>query len=268
MTEKQVETISSLTNNKVKELASLTTKKGRATRNSFPAEGVKIIEECLNCGAKIIRIAVSEELFGDSRFTPLLENVARSGASVISVSREAMKKMSGMQTPPGILAEVAKPESPSPAEIEFNGPVVLACEIRDPRNAGLLVRTAAGAGAEAVIFTNGSVDPFHPEAVQSSMGGLFHIPILWDVTAAEIIELAKKAKASVVATVATGGVSAAKWAARDEGGFLLLLGNEGAGLAPELEQAADVKVTLPMHNNVESLNVAVSAGVLLYMAGC
>lgn len=263
---KKPEQITSLTNNRVKELASLSTRKGRIARNSFPAEGVRVIEECITCGAKILRVAVVDERVEDAQFKDLLENASFAGAAIFSVSREIMKKISGMQTPPGIFAEVQKPASAKLAALSFSAPVVMACEVRDPRNAGLLVRTAAGAGAEAVIFSAGSVDPFHPEAVQSSMGGLFHIPIIWDIPAEDVVNAAKENKATVVATVASGGLPAGAWAERCGNRFLLLCGNEGTGLPGDIEQAADHTITLPMHNNMESLNVAVSAGVMLYMA--
>lgn len=263
---KPPEQISSLTNNRVKELASLSTRKGRLARNSFPAEGVRVIEECITCGAKILRIAVIDDRIEDAQFMDILNKASFTGASIFSVTREIMKKISGMQTPPGIFAEVQKPASSKLSQLSFSAPVVMACEVRDPRNAGLLVRTAAGAGAEAVVFSAGSVDPFHPEAVQSSMGGLFHIPIIWDIPADEVVKWAVDHKATVVATVAYGGLPAGEWAERCGNKFLLLCGNEGAGLPREIEQAADHKVTLPMHNNMESLNVAVSAGVMLYLA--
>ena len=131
---------------------------------------------------------------------------------------------------------------------------------------GLLVRTAEAAGVTAFFAPTGATDPFHPTALHTSMGAALHHPIVREVDSIDVIEAAKRRGVPVFGTAARNGIPVEKWLESAPARFLLVLGNEGAGLEEELAGRLDENITLPMWGRTESLNVAVAAGALLYLA--
>ncbi len=261
-----MENITSLQNKQVKELAALFTKKGRRASGCFAAEGQRTLIEALNADALALRLAVVEKLLEKPEISTLVKKFEAKGTSILTVSAQIMKKISGMDTPQGIIAEVKRPDTTPLASVNFTGGVsVLPWGLSDPRNMGLLVRTVEAAGGNYILLPPGVTDPFHPQAVQTSMGAVFHSRFVEDARAAVMINEAKQQGVPVVATNAWKGRDATDWLKHAPANFLLLLGNEGAGLAPEIEDMADVSISLPISGNAESLNVAVSAGIILYL---
>jgi TrmH family RNA methyltransferase len=143
--------------------------------------------------------------------------------------------------------------------------MVLACvDVRDPGNAGTVLRTAEAAGADGVICCEGSVDVYNPKTVRASAGSLFHVPIVVGSTPAEVADAVQSFGFTRVATVAREG---AEYAGVDlTGRIALFLGNEANGLPPDLVDQADVRVTIPMAGRTESLNVGMAAAVLCFEA--
>lgn len=261
-----MEKITSLQNKQIKELAALFTKKGRRDSGCFPAEGYRTVTEALNAGAAASRLAVVQGLLEQQQISDLVKKFEAAGASILAVTPKVMKKISGMDSPQGIFAEVRRPPTAQLRDVDFTAGVsVMPCGLSDPRNMGLLVRTLEAAGVRHVILPRGATDPFHPLAVQTSMGAVFHVRFVENESEEAVIESAKESGAPVVATEAWKGRDAARWLAQAPRGFLLMLGNEGAGLSPSVSAAADVSIALPIDGNAESLNVAVTAGVILYL---
>ena len=131
---------------------------------------------------------------------------------------------------------------------------------------GLLIRTAEAAGAGALFVPAGATDPFHPTVVQASMGAVFHLNIISNTDSAEVIAAARDKGIEIIGTSVGNSVSVEDWLESDPSDFLIVLGNEGSGLEHEIVQLMDRNITLPMWGNTESLNVAVSAGIILYLA--
>ena len=132
-------------------------------------------------------------------------------------------------------------------------------EVSDPGNAGTLLRSAEAAGASAVVFCAGSVDPFNPKTVRSSAGSIFHVPVVEGISPASPWRRSAMPGVHRVGTVARGGVSLAE--ARLGGAVALVLGSEAHGLPDGLHAVLDELVTIPMAGRAESLNVAM-AGTL------
>lgn len=143
--------------------------------------------------------------------------------------------------------------------------VVVLAEVRDPGNAGTIIRTADAAGADGVVLTSASVDPLGGKCVRSTVGSIFHLPIV----VGQPVECVAALRAAGLSVLAADGEAALELYQAREAGLLQrptawVVGNEASGLAPHYRDAADAAVRLPMYGRAESLNVAVAAGLCLY----
>jgi RNA methyltransferase, TrmH family len=141
---------------------------------------------------------------------------------------------------------------------------VICADVRDPGNAGTLLRTADAMGADAVVLAGHSVDAYNPKTVRASVGSLFHLPVAIEPDAASAVRAARQAGLTVVAADGAGEL------ALDAAGQVLagptawLFGNEAWGLPPELAGLADHRVRIPIRGRAESLNLATAAAICLY----
>ncbi len=236
----------------------------RERARSFLAEGPQAIREAL------ARQGVLTELFvtgqGRSRHPELAEQAARQGAGVHEVSGEVMAELAQTITPQGLLGVCRFVDQPL-AAITGARPrlVAVLANVRDPGNAGTVLRTADAAGADGVVFAAASVDPYNSKCVRSSAGSLFHLPVVagHDLTAA-VGEL----RAAGLQVLAADGSAKHLLEAADGPDLTRptawLFGNEAWGLPDELLALADSVVAVPIYGKAESLNLAAAAAVCLY----
>jgi RNA methyltransferase, TrmH family len=208
---------------------------------------------------------VIEELFVvENMASDVARAAAAAGVTITEVSEHVMASLSDTTTPQGVVA-TARLRSHSTNELAARaGLLLLLAEVRDPGNAGTLVRSAAASGASGVIFARGSVDPLHPKTVRSSAGALFHIPVVRDVSVEEAVAVARSNNLTVIEARADSnrfydGTDLTRPA-------LLVLGNEAWGLPTEKENLIDERVGIPMSVDVESLNVGVAGSIILFEA--
>jgi TrmH family RNA methyltransferase len=136
--------------------------------------------------------------------------------------------------------------------------------VQDPGNLGAIVRVGEACGASGVIPADGSADPFGWKAIRASMGSIFRLPVAARQPLEQAASQARTAGLRVIAAVPLGGTPLPECDLR--GPIAFMLGGEGAGLADEVVAVADERLTIPMQPPVESLNVAVAAGLILYEA--
>ena len=142
--------------------------------------------------------------------------------------------------------------------------VVVCVDVRDPGNAGTILRSAEASGAEGVIFCQGSVDVYNPKTVRASAGSLFHVPVVIGGDPVKVLETSADWGLRRLGTVARGGVD---YSSADLTGHVaFVLGNEAHGLDPAVAGHLDEKVTIPMAGRGESLNVGMAAAVLCFEA--
>jgi len=199
------------------------------------------------------------------RYSDLIEQAARQGAPVAGVSGEVMAELAQTVTPQGLLAVCRFIDVPL-ADLAATRPrlVAVLANVRDPGNAGTVLRTADAAGAQGVIFTAASVDPYNSKCVRSSAGSLFHVPV---VTGADPAAAAAALRAAGLRLLAADG--SAPGVLDTAAPFLAdptawLFGNEAWGLPPDLLALADAAVAVPIYGRAESLNLAAAAAVCLY----
>lgn len=258
--------ISSVRNPAVQRYRSLRDPQGRREAGVAAAEGVRLLREALLSGVGIEQVFLSDRVARQPGGEELLERLATGEAAgrweCFSVTAELMERMAFTENPQGALT-VFRPRSDALAAVlgAGAGPVVLLERIADPGNLGLILRTAEAAGASGVIVSPGTVDPFNPKSVRSSAGSVFRLP----VARADIAGAAAAVAAAgfrLFATTPHGGEDYT--AARLAGRVGFLLGGEGSGLSPGLLGRFD-GLRIPT-GRVESLNVAMAAGILLFEA--
>ena len=256
--------ITSLTNPTVKAVRALHLRKDREETGQFLAEGLKIVTEAVELG-RAPRIL----LYGAEAAThPLLRRALAATEAAdgepIEVSRDILAKISRRDNPQTVLAVFDQAFAPLESLAPRSAPCWVALEaVRDPGNLGTIVRTADAAGCGGVILVGDCCDPYSVEAVRATMGSIFAVKIA-KATAAQFIAWRESWPGSVVGTLltATTDFRAAAYAPPT----LILMGNEQAGLTPQLAGLCDVTVKIPMRGRADSLNLAVATGVMIYAA--
>lgn len=267
--------ITSCANSKVKRIVALQEKsKNRLKENVFVAEGLKMFEEAP--ADKIKEIYVEEKLY-EALNPDLSARIAAyegKGIPTEIVTKEVFAKMSDTQSPQGILCVMQRcnyqldelvEKAVKRREKKEKAPLFLLLEdIQDPGNLGTMIRTAEGAGADAVIMTKGTVDIYNPKTIRSTMGSLYRVPFLYVEDIAAAISALQKGKIKVYAAHLQGEKYFHEFTYKEGAAFLI--GNEGNGLKKETADLADCYLKIPMEGQLESLNASVAAALLMYQA--
>lgn len=221
--------------------------------------------EAFHYGARVTDLFVTVPARG--RHHDLVAEIAAAGIPVHVVSGEIMDELAQTVTPQGLLAVCGFVDVPL-AEITKPQPhlVALLANVRDPGNAGTVLRTADAAGAHAVVFADASVDPYNGKCVRASAGSLFHLPVVAAAGLEEAVDVLRQAGLRIVAADGRDGRPLDDPAVQDRlaGPTAWMFGNEAWGLPPELAALADEPVAVPIYGRAESLNLAAAAAVCLY----
>ena len=203
--------------------------------------------ECQKSDFEIERVFVAEGYEGELPFAEEL---------IVRVSDDVFRFLSDEKTPQGILCRVRIPES-EPNRPE--GKCLFLDGVADPGNVGTILRTANAAGYNAVYLTEGCADPFSPKSVRASMSGIFFTKI-YRGERSSLLELLRGTPL-IVADMAGENV----FAFEPPASFTLVIGNEANGISDEVAQNATHTVRIPMRETQESLNAAISAGIIMYV---
>jgi TrmH family RNA methyltransferase len=264
---------------RVKAVAALAKKDVRAETGLFLLEGPQAVREALEYGPELLR-----ELY----VTPTA--AARYGlddapVDTWFVTEQVLDAMADTVTPQGVVAvcqqfptsvkDVFPDRAAAAADLEARaasdepdalpGLVAILEEVRDPGNAGTIIRAADAAGADAVVLTGRSVDPYNPKVVRSTTGSLFHVPVSVGVTLADTIQRAKALGYTVLAADVSGDdLPVVRAEGMLDGPTAWVFGNEARGLTPEDLALVDRAVKVPIYGQAESMNLATAASVCLY----
>jgi TrmH family RNA methyltransferase len=238
----------------------------RQRARRFLAEGPQAAGEALAAG-------VVSQLFvtaaAQARYHELASRAVAQDVDVHAVSGEVMAELAQTVTPQGILAVCRFIDVDLAQVFGTAAPpalVVVLASVRDPGNAGTVLRTADAAGAAAVLFAGSSVDPYNSKCVRASAGSLFHLPIVVGTPVPDAIQAVRQAGLRVLA--ADGGARRTLDDLHADGllghGTGWLFGNEAWGLPADVRTLADEAVAVPIYGRAESLNLAAAAAVCLY----
>lgn len=200
------------------------------------------------------------------RYSDLAQAAATAGLEPEFVTEQVLETMADTVTPQGIVA-VCRQFPTSVKDILAAEPRLIAIleEVRDPGNAGTIIRAADAAGADAVILTGRSVDLYNPKVVRATTGSLFHLPVAVGAELTAVIERSKAAGLTVLAADVKGGdLLAARVAGDLARPTAWLFGNEARGLTDEQLELTDQAVAVPIYGHAESMNLATAASVCLY----
>lgn len=247
---------------RVKRVAALARKKDRFAAGRFLVEGPQAVRELL-----AHRSELAEVVYATTGTEPWQHEVDRlaseHGIPIVRVTAPVLAAMTETVHPQGVLAVARIEETPLAEALAGARLVAVLHEVRDPGNAGTVLRAADAAGADAVVFSGESIDPWHPKVVRSTTGSLFHLPVAVVDTIAEVVDAARDAGLSVLAADVRGD----ELRGPDEalaGPVAWVFGNEARGLSEADRSLAHRSLRLPIYGKAESLNLATAASVCLY----
>jgi TrmH family RNA methyltransferase len=225
-------------------------------------DGAHLVNEALP-SIRIRLAMVATKAMGRDDIADLASRLERNGVEVCIVSEPVMAAVSQVASSSAIVAVGDRPENAC-ARIYAGVPLVaIACDVQDPGNLGAIVRAFEAAGGSGVVAAGRSADPFGPKALRGSMGSALRLP-LGAGDPFEAVAQARRHNCRVFAAVPRGGHSL--FDVDLTGPLAVLIGSEGDGLSPDLVACADQRLTIPMQPQVESLNAAITAALVVYEA--
>ncbi len=233
----------------------------REREGLFLAEGPQAVREVVAYRPDTVKDLYVEAQAG--RHTAVLEAADAAGLSTREVSHEVLAAMCDALVPQGIIAVCRSIDVDLDAVLDVRPRLlVILTNVRDPGNAGTVIRGADAAGADAVLVSDSSVDIYNPKVVRSTVGSLFHLPI---VTGVPIPELLERVRGAGLALLAADGSGQSLLGDMDlSRPHAWVMGNEAWGLASGVREACDTVVRVPIYGRAESLNLAMAATLCLY----
>jgi TrmH family RNA methyltransferase len=257
--------LTSLRSPRVKAVRQLAKRAMRERARSFLAEGPQAVTEALAHGEVVTQLFLTAA--ARARHGGLAAQASRQGAEVHTVSGEVMADLAQTITPQGVLAVCRFVDVPL-AQLADGAPrlAVILANVRDPGNAGTVLRTADAAGAQGVVFSDASVDPYNSKCVRASAGSIFHLAL---VQGGQVADTVARLRDAGLRVLAADGASGRSLDEIEPLGVLReptawLFGNEAWGLPADLVALADETVAVPIYGQAESLNLAAAAAVCLY----
>jgi len=249
---------------RVKAARKLTRRRDRVEHRLFLAEGAKAVTEALLVEDCLVEVFATPA--ATASYDGLREAVTARGRPWQPASPEAVAALSGTVTPQGIVAVCRFLDVPLEEVLGAAGFLAVCADVRDPGNAGTIIRTADAAGAAGVVLAGNSVDVYNDKAVRATVGSLFHLPLALAGDPAAAVGALRSRGWTVLAADGAGECGLFD-AATEEllgGQVAWLFGNEAWGLPDELAALADHRVAIPLLGRAESLNLATAAAVCLY----
>jgi TrmH family RNA methyltransferase len=248
--------ITSTSNEKIKFLKTLKSKKGRSESGTYLIEGKRAVLDALSHNVKFKCILLEEGFPFDDEC----------GCDVYVVPRHIIEALSDTSSPEGIIAQAVIPEHAFSAD-KINGLIVFLDRLQDAGNVGTIIRTADALGAGAVVLSPNCVELFNPKTIRATMSSIFNIPVMIADDSISALEKIKE-KGYTVYSAALKGEDFNLIKNVDKNKSCIIIGNEGNGICDEVLSASDKIVTLKMRGGAESLNAAIAAGILIYSFMC
>lgn len=245
--------------------------KARAVRDGkeeelIYVEGLRLCEEALKSWLTLEAVIYSDELARKERAAPVIDQLSRVAKRSASVSEKLLESISFTKTPQGVVVLASRPRHgvEDIGQLGVSPLIVVLHQINNPVNVGAVLRTAEAAGASAVITTKNTSDPFSPKSLRGAMGSAFRLPVWTGADFVEVMNWCRKRRIKTVCADASADNlhTEIDW----KEASALILGPESTGLLDEEIAMATQSVRIPMSGDVESLNVSVAAGILLFEA--
>jgi len=233
------------------------------------AEGAELLRVALRAGKPVESVYLAPEGANDPLTAEACQHAVAAGARLFPLAPGVLERVADTVTPQPILAVLPMVDDPTPLGVEWapavpGALVMVMVDVRDPGNAGTVLRTADAAGVTSVIFAGESVDPYNPKTVRSSAGSLFHVPFSVQGDAVALAATMVTAGYRTLATMVRQGddYAALDWSVPTA----VFLGNESSGLGDNVRDALSGSVMIPMDGQAESLNVGTASAVICFEA--
>jgi TrmH family RNA methyltransferase len=238
--------------------------RGRGSDDAVLLDGEHLVQEALDAGIPLDVVAFAERVV-DVEAAGLVTRVERAGAEVIRVPEQVLTALSPVKQPSGIVA-IARARAATPEAVLKNAPqlILVLAGVQDAGNVGAIVRAAEACGATGLITVEGTADPFGWKALRGAMGSTFRLPVAVRQTLKSTIDTLERQSIPLVAAVPRDGTPLPAY--DFTGPAAIVLGAEGSGVPAEVVARADARITIPMSSPVESLNVAITAALMVYEA--
>jgi RNA methyltransferase, TrmH family len=249
--------ITSLSNDRVKQVrALLAQRKNRHKMGLYVAEGPHLLQEAVRTQTPITEIFYTPDFAASSEGKQLLAAASKLNPQLLEVDSSVMMSISDTKVPQGIVSIASIVDLPVAQSLNF---ILILDNVRDPGNAGTIMRVAASAGVQMMIVTAGTADLYNPKVVRSAMGAHFRLPVRhmsW--------EAARSLLEEVAIFLADSGSGTEYYRVDWTQPCALIVSDEAHGPSPEAQRAAHARVIIPMPGGMESLNVGVATGILVY----
>lgn len=259
-------TLTSVKSERVKAVHALTRRAGRSTARLFLAEGPQAVREAVRFRPEAV-VDLYVDPAGHDRHREIVDAARQADVRVTDVSAEVLAAMGDTQAPQGLIAVCRFLDVPL-ASVLAGEPrlLVMLTHVRDPGNAGTVLRGADAVGADAVILSRESVDLYNPKVVRSTVGSLFHLPVVTGVDVSDGLAAIRQAGIRTLAADGSGHalLDDDEVTTHLRGRHAWVMGNEAWGMDEATRSACDDVVRLPIHGHAESLNLAMAATVCLY----
>lgn len=255
--------ITSAQNQRIKDTAHLREKAARKERGVFVVEGAREIDRALRSGFELEELFLAPDQFS-TEAKELLRDHSLPDKRMVEVTEAVFAKLAMRENKDGLFA-VFKSRSFPLKELKprQNMLLVVLETVEKPGNLGAVLRTADGAGADAVIVLDPRCDTFNPNAIRASVGAIFSVPVV-ACSPQDFLEYCQKNNIKVVAT--TPHTDTFHYTANLSQSVAILMGSEAFGLSSELMEKADIKIKIPMRGIGDSLNLSVAAAIVVYEA--
>ncbi len=258
-----VKSIQSTSNPTIKHIRALfSQRKYRERSNLFVAEGLKFIINAIESGWEFNTLLYASSVRQQEQVLKIATSVHAHGGTILEVSEKVLSTISQRENTQSVIAVFKQQISSLNSLVPNSSDLWIGLEkIRDPGNLGTIIRTVDAIGATGIILIDDSTDPFSKEAVRATMGSIFHVPII-RCSLSEFTAWSKNFSGHMIGTHLNSRTDYREVNYKDP--CLLLMGNEQAGLSSKLENLCDALVKIPQPGNADSLNLAVSTGIMLY----
>lgn len=257
--------INSSDNGTIKHVRELKKKKYRQKYSEYIVEGIRIIRDALASNKKIQYILFDEKLYTVAGGEALLNDLMGNNIKIYEIPNKIYMNLSDTQNPQGIMAILPMEDYDLDHVLDDSKDLFLVLDrVQDPGNLGTIIRTADAAGFSAVILAKGCVDLYNLKTIRSTMGSIFHFPI---IQGDETMDIIKKLKSKDIKIVSTS-LETEKY--YDEVNYnertAFIIGNEANGVLEEVLECSDELVKIPMMGKAESLNASIAASIMMYEA--
>lgn len=267
-------TTSHITKSQLKYYQKLSQKKFRQAERKFLIEGVHLVEEALQSDWTVEVVLMSDEFLEKAEAERLTSSLRRDNfraegkrTQIIQIGERELEKLSSAVTAQGIVALVKMKEEAGNEiwkALPEKSVMVALDSVSDPGNAGTILRTCDWFGVNAVFLSKDSADLYNPKVLRSTMGALFHLPIVAEVDLHSAFQTARREGYQLIVTSVANGTALDSFTFPERS--LIVFGNEARGVSGNLLREANGMVTIPRYGKAESLNVAIACGIVLSRA--